>query len=193
MNIDELLKAPLVRFPVEAGDQAGFGGVVQELRALNEAVLRNWTGAVKEKNNGCSIVKDIQPSDPYLLLKCFSVQQCCGPRTSRPASLLCRCCSPCPPSLVLRSCCTAAGSSQAPQGSVHRRRRPSPCRLLESHQLQLSCIFMTLRKPWRKSNTVFPRYDVVHLSWSCCIADFVLVQMCMILSFSFSDTFCFVY
>lgn len=65
MNINELLKAPLVRFPIEAGNQPHFGGVVQELWALNEVTLWNWTGMGKDKTHCSSILKYIHWSDSY--------------------------------------------------------------------------------------------------------------------------------
>lgn len=46
VEVNEFLKAPLVGFTVETGDQPHLGGVllIQELRALDEAALRDWTG-----------------------------------------------------------------------------------------------------------------------------------------------------
>lgn len=50
VEVDQFLKAPLVGFTVETGHQTHLGGVllVQEIRALDEAALRDRTAKAKE-------------------------------------------------------------------------------------------------------------------------------------------------
>lgn len=47
VEVNEFLKAPLVGFTIESGDQPHLRGVhIQELWALDKAALRDWTGGV---------------------------------------------------------------------------------------------------------------------------------------------------
>lgn len=51
VEVDEFLKAPLVGFTVETRDQSHLGRVllIQELRALNEAALWDWTAEERRR------------------------------------------------------------------------------------------------------------------------------------------------
>lgn len=43
VKVNELLKAPLVGFSIDCGDQLGRVLLIRELRTLDKATLRYWT------------------------------------------------------------------------------------------------------------------------------------------------------